>query len=186
MFGRAGRTGCPSRGHLFYSDRNLKKIEDTTLSQFISSAENCRRQTLISGMGGSGCVRPSERCCDVCTPQAITANDRLNILEIGKAMRRRKRVRVSVVSEDLTKALKEQLLAERAKYLEENPCYLSVGASFVCPDVTVDELCSQAEYIETSSDITLFGIRSELKERFFKVLSSVLPQMVHRKRHCCV
>ena len=57
------------------------------------------------------------------------------------------------------KGLKEQLKAER---LEENPCFCLIGATFVCPDVTIDELCSQAEYIQTCSDITLFGVRSEV------------------------
>lgn len=182
MFGRAGRNGCPSRGHLFYSNRQRKKnsIGDAVLSQFAVGSENCRRQTLICGMGGTNCARPMERCCDVCTPRAIMSHDRLNVLEIGKA---KKRVAVRVVNEELSQSLREQLMAERDKYLEENPCFRSIGANFVCPDVTIDELCSQAEYIQTCSDITLFGVRSDLKDRFFNVISSVLTQMVCRKRH---
>ena len=108
--------------------------------------------------------------------------DRLNVLEIGKAIRMKKRVVVRVISEELSRNLKQQLIAERDKYLEENPCFYSIGANFVCPDVTIDELCSQAEYIKTCSDISLFGVRSDLKDRFFNVISSVLPQMVCHKR----
>lgn len=110
------------------------------------------------------------------------SHDRLNVLEIGKAIRKKKRVAVRVVSEELCRTLREQLMAERDKYLEENPCFRSIGASFVCPDVTDDKLCSQAEFIQTCSDITLFGVRSDLKDRFFKVISSVLTQTVSHKR----
>lgn len=136
-------------------------------------------------MGEVDNVRLSERCCDVCTPQAVKNEDRLNILERGKAIRRKKRVAVRVVNNDLSKALKEQLMAERDKYLTENPCFYSIGASFVCPDVTINELCSQAEYIESSSDIALFGIRSDLRDRFFNIISSVLTEKVTNKRRRC-
>ena len=67
----------------------------------------------------------------------------LNVSEIGKAVRNKKRVAVRV-SEELSKTLKEQLIAERDKYLKENPCFTSIGANFVSPEVTIDELCSQA------------------------------------------
>ena len=164
-----------------YSNSLKKKNStgDAILLEFAIGSENCRRQTLIRGMGGSDFARPMERCCDVCTPQAIMSHDRLNVLEIGKALRKKKRVAVRVVSKELS----QTLMAERDKYVEENPCCHSIGANFVCPDVTIDELCSQAEYIQSSSDITLFGVRSDLKHRFLKIISSVLTQMVSRKRH---
>ena len=128
-------------------------------------------------------MRMMELCCDVCSPQAIKSCDRLDVLKVGKVICRKKRVAVRVVNEELSKTLKEQLVAERDRYLEDNPCFCSVGASFVCPDVTIDELCSQVEYIHTSSDISLFGVRSDLKDIFFKVISSVLSQTVRRTRH---
>ena len=115
-------------------------------------------------MGGTDCVRQMEICCDVCTPQAITSHNRLNVLEIGKAVRNKKRVAVRVVSEELSKTLKEQLIAESDKYLEENPCFSSIGANFVCPEVTIDELCLRAEYI--CSDISLFGVKRILRIDF--------------------
>ena len=155
---------------MLYSNSLKKKNStgDAILLEFAIGSENCRRQTLICGMGGSDFARPMERCCDVCTPQAIMSHDRLNVLEIGKALRKKKRVAVRVVSEELSQTLREQLMAERDKYVEENPCFHPIGANFVCPDVTIDELCSQAEYIQSPSDITLFGVRSDLKHRFLK------------------
>ena len=136
MFGHASCNGCPSRGHLFYSNRQKKKncIGDAALLQFAIGSENCRRQTLIRGMEGTDYARPMERCCDVCTPQAIMSHDRLNVLEIGKALRKKKRVAVRVVNEELSQTLREQLMAERDKYLEENLSFCSIGANFVCSD----------------------------------------------------
>ena len=99
-------------------------------------------------MGGNGDSVVSQRCCDVCTPDAITSNDRLNVLELGKVVRRKKRVAARIVSDELLDKLKVELRLERAKFVQENPCYGIVGIDFVCPDITLDELCSQAAYVE--------------------------------------
>ena len=136
-------------------------------------------------MGGNDDGMVSQRCCDVCTPDAITSNDHLNILELGKVVRRKKRVAARIVSDELLDNLKAELCLERTRYLQENPCFNMVGVNFVCPDVTLDELCSQAAYIETVSDISLFGIRPELRVRFFNIISSVLCKLVPRKRQRC-
>lgn len=93
-------------------------------------------------MGGNDDGMVSQRCCDVCTPDAITSNDRLNILELGKVVRRKKRVAARIVSDELLDNLKAELCLERTRYLQENPCFNMVGVNFVCPDVTLDELCS--------------------------------------------
>ena len=66
-------------------------------------------------MGEAEHLRSSERCCDTRTPRAVKKKDRLNVLERGKAVRRKKRVAVRVVR--LSDALKQQLMAERDKYL---------------------------------------------------------------------
>ena len=130
------------------------------------------------------CV-PSLRCCDICTPSAIASNDRLNVLELGKQTRRPKRSAIRVVNEQLLKTLKECLYAERKAYIDENPHLSMLGIDFVCPDSTIDELCSQAEYLETASDISLYGIRSDIKDRFFNVVSDALCQYVPCKRRRC-
>lgn len=64
------------------------------------------------------------------------------MLEVAKPSRRKKRVAVRLVSDELLADLKE-LCAERCRYLEENPCfYMICGRFFVCPDVLIDELCA--------------------------------------------
>ena len=171
---------------MFFSEPKGKrrKFEDSTLNNFVAASENCRRLTLVRGLGGSDHLVGSERCCDVCTPSAISPSDRLNVLEIGKSVRHKKRVAVRYVSDELVSNLKTELRAARSRYLRENPSFNMVGPEFVCPDVTIDELCSQATYIDTVKDITIFGIKPELKERFFNVISSILskPNTWKRRR----
>ena len=72
-----------------------------------------------------------------------------------------------VVNEQLLKTLKECLYAERKAYIDENPHLSMLGIDFVCPDSMIDQLCSQAEYLETASDISLYCIHSDIKDRFF-------------------
>ena len=50
-----------------------------------------------------------------------------------------------------------------------------VGPTFVCPDVTIDEICKQAEYISSVDDISLFDIRTDF--RFFEIITDVLSQL---------
>ena len=52
---------------------------------------------------------PSQRCCDVCTPAAIISSDRLNVLEVGKVVRRKKRVATRVVDSELLERLNTEL-----------------------------------------------------------------------------
>lgn len=187
LFGRAGRNGCLARGHLFYSEKKEKAkptvVGDDVLSDFVTGAKNCR-SALICGMGGNDVGSPSERCCDKCTPHAIAPNDRLNILVIGKQSRGKKRAAVRRVDEELLMTLKNKLRMERDRYIQENPCFMMTGFSFVCPDVTIEELCSQATYIQTPLDMSLFGIKTELRDRFFNIISSVLSEPALSKRRC--
>ena len=60
--------------------------------------------------------------------------------------------------------LKNELRMERDRYIQENPCFMMTGFSFVCPDVTIEELCSQAMYIQIPLDMSLFGIKTELRD----------------------
>ena len=188
LFGRAGRNGCLARGHLFYSEKKEKAkptvVGDDVLSDFVTGAKNCRRNALICGMGGNDVGSPSERCCDKCTPHAIAPNDRHNILVIGKQSRGKKRAAVRRVDEELLMTLKNELRMERDRYIQENPCFMMTGFSFVCPDVTIEELCSQATYIQTPLDMSLFGIKTELRDRFFNIISSVLSEPALSKRRC--
>ena len=156
--------------------------EDRTLSKFVHDQENCRRKTLVSGMGGrvDNIVR-SERCCDLCTPSAIPHKGRLDVTQAGMPPKRKRRIAVRVITDDLLESLKQRLYRERSTYIQENTCLRMVGPSFVCPDVTIDEICKQAEYISSVDDISLFGVRTDLKDRFFNIITDVLSKLVPRK-----
>ena len=60
------------------------------MKSFVDS-KRCRRKTLVCGMGGE-CDNPtlSVRCCEFCSPSAISSVDQLNVLELGKAVRSKK------------------------------------------------------------------------------------------------
>ena len=83
LCGRAGRSGCKARAHLFYPPKK-KDNEDNGLRDYVESGENCRRKILLSGLGETfSTISPV--CCDVCTPLAIDAH--LDILKPGRTQR---------------------------------------------------------------------------------------------------
>ena len=64
LCGRAGRGGCDSRAHVFYSS-NKKKV-DAKVKDFCVSKENCRRQAMLNGVGSNAVgSKRSMVCCDV-------------------------------------------------------------------------------------------------------------------------
>ena len=69
------------------------------------------------------------------------------------------------------------MCSEQDKFLQENSRFRMVGIDFVRPDITLGELGSQAAYVETASDISPLGIRTELKAPF-NVISSVMCKLV--------
>ncbi len=53
LFGRAGRNGHPALTVLFFSESAEKKCSDATLKAICHGKENCRRTTLLEGLGSS-------------------------------------------------------------------------------------------------------------------------------------
>ena len=58
--------------------------------------------------------------------------------------------------------------------MSEHPTLFFVGHQIVCPDSTIESICSSAKFISVSSDMDLYNLRTELKDRFFNVVSSVV------------
>jgi hypothetical protein len=56
---------------------------------------------------------------------------RLNVLVIGKQFRGKKITAARLVNEELLTTLKNELCTERECYIQENPCFLMTGFSFV-------------------------------------------------------
>lgn len=115
-------------------------------------------------------------CCDACSP--VSFDGWLNVLELGAVNRRKRRRAIRTVTKDL----KAKLVAVREEVLSEKPAFRMVGIGLLCPDSTIDELCKQAKYIDSVEDVSLFGIRSELKEKFFKAISDTCSYVFRSRR----
>ena len=63
----------------------------------------------------------------------------------------------------MKKTLKENLLYERSRIMEENPPFKMLGVDFVCSNFAVDQLCRDAKFYQGESD-NLFGIRPEYRD----------------------
>ena len=99
---------------------------------------------------------------------------------VGNQRKRRKAVRR--VSDDMMRFLKARLIDERDVFLREHPGLSMVGASFVCPDSTIEEICAQAKFTGTVDDISLFGVGRQLRNRFFNIITDVCGDISCNKR----
>ena len=63
-------------------------------------------------------------------------------------------------------SLKAKLLEAREVVMSENPAFLMIGPSFICPDSVITKLCNEAKCINDINDLKGYGIRKELKECF--------------------
>ena len=108
-----------------------------------------------------------------CTPGAF--DSRLNLLQVGQSPpRKKRRIAFWSVNESTSHNLETQLEAERSKYIEEHPSLAIVGPQFVCPDNVISSICSNAKFVSVISDMDVFLIRQELKQRFFNVLLAIV------------
>ena len=114
LCGRAGRSGRPSRAHLFYMPK--QKFEHHLLQQYCTEQENCHRLALLRGIEE---LCQNEICCDVRVPVVPYPN--LDILKPGKTQRRKRRTVVRKIGEVISERLKTRLLKERETIMDENP-----------------------------------------------------------------
>ena len=143
----------------------------------MGAKENCRRKFLLEGVGGK--LHTSyDRCCDVCNTNTRT---KINFFEHATVSQRKRRRAVRRVSDDNMKLLRTRLFDERTAFLNEHPGLGMIGSTFVCSDVTIEEICAQAKFINTV-DISLFGVRHQLKDRFFNIISDICGDISCNKR----
>lgn len=152
------------------------KIVDPALKSLVTDKENCLRVTLITAVGGTVEQQSqSSLCCMVCNPLAFTGGERLDICQVGRMPpRKKRRVAIRRVTAATTERLKAQLEAERSLYISENPHLCILGSQLVCPDSTIEAICSSAKFISVVSDMNNFGLRCELQARFFAVVLDVI------------
>ncbi len=58
--------------------------------------------------------------------------------------------------------------------VEEHTSYRMLGPAFVCPECVVDKVCSEARFLHTVADLNSLGLRLELRNQFFDVVTDVL------------
>lgn len=128
---------------------------------------------MIKSLGGT--VQQSTLCCMVCNPSAFSDGERLSILQVGKAPpRKKRRVAVRRVDKSLLETVMSRLKEERANYIKEHPTLAILGVQLVCPDSVISSICSSVKFISIASDMDLFCLRQELKQRFFDVIIAIV------------
>ena len=108
------------------------------------------------------------------THQPSLMGGRLDVLQVGKVSRKKRRVAVHNMTVATMEALTTQLEAERADYISENPSLLIIGPQLVCPDSTISAISSNAKFISIPSDMNCFCLRQEIRQRFFNVVITIL------------
>lgn len=74
------------------------------------------------------------------------------------------------MTESLEGCLKDRLLQERHRYVQDHPAFLYLGEEAVCPDCVIQNICTKSRFIKTKEDMSsIYGLRSELSEKFFNV-----------------
>ena len=152
------------------------------MREYVECGENCRRRVLLHGMGGDFVSKNgAEMCCDICTPTAIESS--LDILQPGPLSRAPPRKQIRHISDELRKDLKSRLLNERELIMDEYPGLQIFGKDFIFPDSTISLLCKEAEYIQTISDLTFYGIsRLDIQARLFNIIIYLVADAPPQKR----
>lgn len=104
----------------------------------------------------------------MCTP---TPSIWLSLLS-GGIQRKRKRKAVCKADEavPVQKKIEQRLKLERDFFLTRHPSFRMLGSSYACPDSVITHICNDARFIKSEDDITIFGIRPELKSIFVNVI----------------
>ena len=84
------------------------------------------------------------------------------------------RTAVKQVDDTLKKNLKENLLYERIRIMEENPPFKMLGVGFVCFDFAINQLCRDEKFCQGESDINLFGIGPEYRKTLGNIVLNTL------------
>ena len=112
--------------------------------------------------------------CDAITKSFESHNPKLKICTADQGSKKR-RVAAWDVTESLERILKERLLQERHRYVQDHPAFLFLGEEAVCPGCVIQDICTDSRFIKTKEDMnSIYGLRSELGDKFLNVLLDVL------------
>ena len=186
MCGRAGRNGAEARAHLFYSANKKSKIKDSLLEKYCRDEDNsCRRSILLNGVGDDHVSSGGTGCCDTCLKNSgseVASFCEVPFVEGHPKETKSRRTALKQVDDTLKKTLKENLLYERSRVMEENPPFKMLGVGFVCSNCAINQLCRDAKFYQGESDINLFGIRPEYRKRLGNIVLNTLRDAPPAKR----
>ena len=165
---------------MFYSQ---KKKYAQPVDEYNRSKENCRRQIILKAVGdemNSNDATSKDYCCDVCTEDKV--DPQLDVLKPGKTTAKRRKA-VRVIDEEAQGELRHRLIEARSTVIAENPTLRMLGYSLVCPEVTINELCNQAKFINKEDDLSvLFGIKTVFRKKFYEIIMDVVSSLPQTKR----
>lgn len=134
---------------------------------------------MLEGIGSSERARRAI-CCDVCTEGV--PYPWLAVLGHSSTTSRKRRP----VKHNLTKSDKEvltkRLQDERDKIIQQHPAFRMIGRNFVLSDSGIAEICKDAKFVCTSSDLPLYCIRPEFRDRIFNVVVEMVGSIPPPKR----
>ena len=151
---------------------------DSEIKDFYNNKENCLRRTMLQSIGD---LSPMEttivgccRHCDASTKSFESHNPKLIIYNAYQGSKRR-RIAAWNVTDSLERNLKDRLLQERRRYVQDHPAFLFLGEEAVCPDCVIEDICTESRFIKTKEDMSsIYGIHSELSDKFLNVILDVL------------
>lgn len=135
--GRAGRNGNQACAVLLTNKSEIKSCTDSSLVDFVSLKENCRRKTLLKGLNSNEVITPNSNCCDICG----TPPHNLTFINPIKAKRVPTTKAVRTVPKQAVEILKQRLLAERKHIICQSGPLKALGGVLICPISCIDEIC---------------------------------------------
>lgn len=146
-----------SHALLLYTKHEQEKCTDQELKNLVSLQENCRRKQLLRELGSSERNRQDNcRSCDSCSSKVPAE---VNFLKPTPAKRRKCDTTRTNLRKEL-KDLKEQLKAERAVTVREEPGCRMLGVDLVCLVSSINDICDKATQIHTLRDLSsIDGLR---------------------------
>ena len=149
-------------------------------------SENCLRKALVGGVGGDvtklNC--PCSLCCTSCSGGTVPYVP-IDILKPLRSQRSKRPPLVRDVAEEVVQRLEQQLKEARKKIVASSTSLGILGCQFVCPDPVIRQICSNVNSIKTATDLSVFFLRPEYRDRFFTTLSEIVkdaPPPTRRRR----
>lgn len=123
---------------LLYSAAELKNCSDIALKALCENKENCHRRSILRALSSDECSTvPQDTCCNLCTHSCPYTE--LEYPASSLEVRKRK-TRICSIPSQLQNAVREKLIAERDKFIQQHPSFRMVPKSVVCPLSVINDI----------------------------------------------